>query len=262
LLLLDLNVGSVVAKPSVQKPDESPEAITLRAMDAMNAGKYEEFAKDMHPEALRKFRSLMSTIVDLADQDGKAQDILRLFPNCKTVADTKKLDDVGFFATCLEGQMRAQAGLKEAMANAKNVMIGRVDEKPDMAHVLYNMTINLDGEKTEVGPNVVSFKKDGERWAMMLKAEMENGVAMMLARMKKGKIEVPERKSSKIQPFGRVLVGDETVHVVYRVITPVGEKEMTKMNVLSLKKDEPGWQVAKDFDSEAIIKLIKEKFDL
>ena len=92
LILLTPSQGPAAAD------DGSPEAVVREATEAVNHGRTEEFARAMHPEALRQFRAVMSAVVDAAAKDGKADQVLKIFPSVKDVQELKKLDDVKFFA--------------------------------------------------------------------------------------------------------------------------------------------------------------------
>src|SRR5690349_2751583 len=67
----------------------SPEATVARAVDAMNKDRLDEFTADMHPGALKRFKEGMMKLVEAAEKDGKADQVLRLFSDAKNVADVK-----------------------------------------------------------------------------------------------------------------------------------------------------------------------------
>jgi len=231
------------------------------ATDAVNHGRTEEFARAMHPEALRQFRAVMSAVVDAAAKDGKADQVLRIFPSVKDVQGLKKLDDVTFFADYLRGVTGHDPALKSALAHSKIEVLGHVAEGKETAHVVYRMSTKVDGEDVDGLMSVASLRKDGPRWAMLLSSDVEAMTLMMKQRLM-AKPAVPDLKAMKVQPLGHLLEGKENAHLVYRTVTPLGDTSLKKINVLSVNKTDPGWKVVRDGDSEAVIKLIKEQFGL
>jgi len=249
------------SKSPAAPDDGSPEAVVRAATDALNHGRTEEFAKAMHPEALREFRAAMSALVDAAAKEGQADQVLKIFPSVKDVQELKKLDDVHFFADYMRGVTGHDPALKSALANSKVQVLGHVAEGKETAHVVYRLSTKVDGADVDGLISVASLRKDGPRWAMLLSGDVEAMTLMMKQRLA-AKPTVPDLKAMKVQPLGHLLEGNENAHLVYRTVTPFGDTSFKKINVLSVKKTDPGWKVVRDGDSEAIIKLIKEQFGL
>jgi len=257
LLILLLSPMKSPAGPD----DRSPEAVVREATDGVNHGRTEEFAKAMHPEALRQFRAAMSAVVDAAAKDGKADQVLRLFPSVKDVQELKKLDDVTFFADFLRAVTGRDPALKSALAHSKIEVLGHVAEGKETAHVVYRMSTKVDGTDFEGLVLVASLRKDGPRWRMLLSGDVE-AMTLMMKQRSVSKPAVPDFKAMKVQPLGHLLEGKENAHLVYRTVTPFGDASLKKINVLSVKKTDPGWKVVRDGNSEAIITLIKGQFGL
>jgi hypothetical protein len=239
----------------------SPEDVARVATEAINHGRIEEFTTAMHPAALRQFRTAMLEVVEAAAKDGKADQVLRLFRDVKLVGDLKKLDDAGFFAAYLRGVMRNDAELKSVLADAKIVILGHVDEGKELAHVVYRFTTQRkDADPIEM-TSVVSLRKDGPRWAMLLSGDIELMTFAMRQRLS-AKPATPDSKAAKIQLLGRVLEGTDRAHLVYRVTTPLGTTTIKKVNVLNLDDSDSEWQVFQEGDSASVIKLIKARLRL
>jgi hypothetical protein len=241
--------------------DTSPEAVVRVATEALNHGRTEEFARAMHPEALRKFREVMTAFVDAAAKDGKADQVLKLFPSVTDVEGLKRLDDVSFFADYLRGATARDPSLKSALANSKIEVLGHVAEGKETTHVVYRMSTKVDGTDFDGIIQVASLGKHGTNWKMLLSSDVETMTLMMKQRIS-AKPAAPDLKATKIQPLGHFLEGSENAHLVYRIATPLGDTALKKVNVLSVKKSDPGWKVVRAGDTEAIIKLVKEQLGL
>ena len=242
--------------------DRSPEVVVREATTASNQGRYEEFARAMHPDAIRQFKNAMISLIDAADKDGKANQILRLFPKLKTVEEFKKRDPNLFFADYLSGVINLQPELKKMLSGAQVTTIGHVDESKNLTHVLYRMKAKVEGEPLELGPLVVTLKKDGDRWAMLLNGDVETMMVMMIqAATKKGKVPPTDPKKSKVEPIGHLIEGDQAL-LLYRVVSPIGDTSLAKLNVQAFNKTEPEGKIVTEGNREAIIKLIREKSNL
>lgn len=246
-------------KGLIAADEGSPESVVKTATDAMNQGRNEEFAKAMHPEALKKFRETMMTVIEEAGKEGKADEVLKLFPTVKDIAGLKKLDDSKFFADYMGGVMKMQPALKQALAQAKVEAVGHIAEGKDVAHVVYWM--KLEGNDKGAKVLVASLGKDGPKWKMQLAGDIEM-MTLMMKQKAQGKMDFPDFKKTEIQVLGHLADKDEAEQVVYRTITPFAETKLKKVNVLTISKDDPAWKAVKGGDSAATTKLLKEKLGL
>lgn len=254
--------GRAQPTPAPSAAPGSPESTLARAMDEMNHDRIEKFTDEMHPDALKSFRTSMMAIVDAADKDGKSGQLIPLFDGVKSVADLKALDDRQFFVKYLRGVMAMQPGLKKAMAGAKIDMLGHVDEGSDKTHVVYKLTLEFDGTPIEK-MTVNSLQKQGSKWALLLSGDTEGMVAMMKQQLA-GKRVVPDMKASRIEPIGRSIKGGTTgpAYVVYRQIAPLGDSQVTTIAVLTVEKSDPSWPLVERGKPEELGSLIREKLGL
>jgi hypothetical protein len=66
----------------------------------------------------------------------------------------------------------------------------------------------------------------------------------------------------KITVLGSVAEGKDVAHVVYRGTTTIGETTASKLNVATLKKGEPGWDLLQKGDKAGLAKFLKEHLAL
>jgi hypothetical protein len=160
---------------------ETPEDVAKRAVAALKEDRLDDFAKAMHPEALKSFKAALVSIAEVADKGGQGKEILGLFKGVDDLDELKKLDDVPFFVFFYRGITRVQPALKQALAGAESQIIGHVLEGKDTAHVVHRMTVTVDGTKVSK-TDVISLKKTDTGWGMLLSGDLENMTTMLKRR--------------------------------------------------------------------------------
>src|SRR5262245_17299361 len=96
----------------------SPEAALTEAAEARNHDRIEDYTAAMLPGELKRFRTTMTSLIDINDKEGKAGGVLPIF-GAKSVAEVKALDDRAFFVRFLRGVTGVKPELKKALAGAK-----------------------------------------------------------------------------------------------------------------------------------------------
>jgi hypothetical protein len=160
---------------------ETPEDVAKRAVAALKEDRLDDFAKAMHPEALKAFKSALVSIAETADKGGQGKEILGLFKGVDDLDELKKLDDVPFFVSFYRGITRVQPALKQALAGAESQIIGHVLEGKDIAHVVHRMTVTVEGTKV-AKTDVISMRKTETGWGMLLSGDLENMTTMLKRR--------------------------------------------------------------------------------
>lgn len=240
--------------------DDSPEAVVRKAISAVNRGKVEDFAKEMHPQSLEKFRAAMWTVVELAAAKGKGNEMLPLFRGTKNLKELKRLTDRQFFTRLMRGLIANNPEIKQALTGTKPETIGHLDEGEDATHVLYRSRLDTPGGDLEK-VNVISMKKDGARWAMQLSGDLD-GMVLVMKQKVAGSLDMPDIAASRVEVQGRLMEGEDKAHIVYRLLTPLGTSTIRKMGVVTVAADESGWATAKDGTNDERAKLVKEKLGL
>jgi hypothetical protein len=152
--------------------ENSPEKTALRAMEALREQRIGDFAKEMHPEALKSFKTAILDVMDSAEKAGREGELLSLFKDVTAVSDLRNLDDAAFFASFYEGVIKMQPRIRDSMKGMTIEVIGNVKEGTDMLHVVYRGTVN-SGDLKVSQLSVMSLKASGERWGMLLTSDLE-----------------------------------------------------------------------------------------
>ncbi len=160
--------------------EKSPEAVTARALNALKENRIADFAGEMHPEALKQLKSTLLAVADIAEKQGRIDEVLSVFKNAGSAADLRKLDDVAFFTAFLEGVMQKQPRLRDAFGGMTMDVIGHVPEGPDIIHVVYRGTVT-QGEAKVSKISVMTLKANGDDWGMHLTGDIE-GIATRMKR--------------------------------------------------------------------------------
>jgi len=152
---------------------DSPEAVAGRAIKALKEDRLDDFAKDMHPDALKELKSALVSVAEAAAKSGEGKEILALLGDAKSVADLKKLDDQQFFVAFYRGLIRLQPKLKQVLSTADVKIIGHVMEGEDTAHVVHRMIMDVEGIKVSK-TDIISMRKRESSWGMLLTGDLEN----------------------------------------------------------------------------------------
>ncbi len=183
--VLLLSLTGRLASDEPKKVKEEPEDIARKALAALKENKLEDFAKEMHPSALKQLKTILLSVFDAAAEEGQEKAILALFSGARTVDEVKKLDDEKFFVSFLRGVIGLKPELKNAFSSAKGEVLGHVMEGEDTAHVVYRMTMSVSGA-TITKMDVMTLKKTDSGWRMMLSGEID-GLAQVLKQKFDGK---------------------------------------------------------------------------
>jgi hypothetical protein len=180
LLVLGCVTSVALADPGAQATTEaagSPEEFARRAMNYLRDDRIDDFAKAMHPDALKSFKSSMTTALKLAEKEGEGDDFLALFHGIRSREEIEKLEDAAFFAAFFRGITALSPEIRQSLAGAETTILGHVMEGDTLAHVVYRMTLSLEGVKI-AKTTVVSLQKTETGWGMLMTADLD---AMMAA---------------------------------------------------------------------------------
>lgn len=180
LLVLGCVTSVALGDPGAQGATEtegSPEEFARRAMNYLRDDRIDEFAKAMHPDALKSFKSSMTIALEMAEKEGEGDDFLALFDGIRGREEIETLEDAAFFAAFFRGITALSPEIKQSLAGAETTILGHVKEGDSVAHVVYRMTLTLEGVKI-AKTTVVSLQKTETGWGMLMTADLD---AMMAA---------------------------------------------------------------------------------
>lgn len=180
LALLFVLAGCGPGQTQAPSSKKSPEEVATRALTALKENRIADFAKTMHPEALKQLKATLLEVVDEAEKQERVDEVLTIFKNVKSADDLRKLDDVAFFTAFFEGVLQLQPRIRDALQGTTLNVIGHVPEGPDVIHVVYRGTVT-QGEVKVSKMSVMSLKANGDDWGMLLTGDIE-GMAAMLKR--------------------------------------------------------------------------------
>lgn len=174
LLAVSLAAFAQNAAPSAS---DSAETVIQGYLQALKSGQYLKAAELMHPEALEKFRgTILPLVEETAAGDGE-ESLLPLFRDVPDIAALRKLSPPEFFAAFFGGMVDAVPGMAEGLGSGNITPLGSVPEG-DTLHFVCRTSVSMDGlDLSEM--EVVSLKRSGGNWRVLLSGEME-GIAQAL----------------------------------------------------------------------------------
>jgi hypothetical protein len=251
-------VPGKVASPGTRE-SRAPEAVALDAFEALKRGRLEEFTALMHPEALKRYRSLMMTVADLAEKDGKAGEVLALFQGVRSVAELKKLDDAPFYTALQAGMLGITPDAKRLLATTEFQIIAHVGND-SLMNVIYISRITDDGADLS-RTKVISLRKLGANWRLLPGEELE-GMIPLLKQKITGQLIMPDLAAAEVKVLGSHRIGNKINYVVYRLTTPLGDSKVSKIDVVSLTPDDAIWARIQKWNGEPLDALIRQKLGL
>ena len=168
--------------PVISTAGQSPEEMIQLYFDAFKKGDNQVLADNMHKGELARFKDALMPLFETgldSSPGGFASEraMLRLFVGDADMEQVRNESPQDFFIRFLSWVMGLNPAIKQSMAGATIEIIGSVPEK-DMTHVLYRMSVNMMGT-TMKQLSVMSVKKEGDDWKLMLTGEIE-GMSQML----------------------------------------------------------------------------------
>ncbi len=173
--LLALLLTATVA-PFIGHAGSTPQEMARLYFDAFKSGDMESMAANMHEEELAKFKDSMIPVIaknlnpDTVDMTREAVAIRQLAGR-DSLEKIQAEDPRVFFLRFMNWMNRMNPMIAKMMSGSKIDTLGYVEEK-DMAHVVCRITMEVMGA-TVSQMKVMSVKKDGEQWKLMLTGEIE-----------------------------------------------------------------------------------------
>lgn len=163
----------LAAAASAQTTQETPESVAKAYFAAMQSGDWAKCASLMHPDYLGSVKRLLSTII-IADESGKwAKKVFGL----KSNSDFAQLSEDAVFIRLMRFYTRDEPDMKNSfLAGYINKILGRVDERPDLVHIIYRSQIKLTGAEWSV-VRLISLNKDGMKWRVLETREIHDAIS-------------------------------------------------------------------------------------
>jgi len=166
LILATLSI--VIGATGAVFAQETPESAAKAYFAAMQASDWAKLAGLMHPDALASIKRMFTTAIK-ADQTGDAaKTIFKL----KSAEEYSQLSDAAVFERLMDFITSVEPDMKTVLSSSTNAILGKVDESPDLAHVVFRSRSKVEGDEVnEV--DLLSFKKQGSTWRALLTSDLE-----------------------------------------------------------------------------------------
>jgi hypothetical protein len=167
LATLVIVMGATVAGMAQATP-ETPESVAKAYLTAMQGSDWAKCASLMSRDALADMKNTFASVVN-ADKSGEAAaTIFKL----KSAAEYSQLSDAAVFERLMGFVTSSSPDMKTILASSTNTILGRVDEGPDLAHVVFRSRTKIGAEEiNEI--DLLSLKKQGSTWRTLLTSDME-----------------------------------------------------------------------------------------
>ncbi len=172
---------------------ETPESVAKAYFAAMQAGDWAKCASFMHPDALASMKRMFAAVINADKTGGAAKTIFGL----KSGAEYAQLSETAVFDRLMIFITSSIPEMKAALAASSTSILGKVDESPDLTHIVFRTQIKVAGEEiNEI--DLISFKKHGGTWRALLTSDMEE----MFTEFAEGMTPAPkeEEKSAPRKP--------------------------------------------------------------
>lgn len=180
---------------------EQPEEVAHLYIRAMADAQINAVADQMHPSALDRFKSIMTEIADAisaapADRKPSPKVVNALFGD-EGPAVVKDLPPRDVFVRFMSNLTTFVPQIRAMHAGSEYQVLGNVTEGGNLAHVVFRATLSQEGrEMTKM--SVLSLKRDGEHWKVLLTDDLENLVSGLGKRL--ASPAIPSSANAGISP--------------------------------------------------------------
>lgn len=182
---------------------EQPEEVAHLYIRAMADARMNVVADQMHPSALDRFKGIMTEVADAiaaapADRKPPAKMVSALFGD-EGPAIVKDLPPRDVFVRFMSNLTTFVPQIRAMHAGSEYQVIGHVVEGGNVAHVVFRATLSQgDHEMTKM--SVLSLKRDGEHWKVLLTDDLENLVSGLGKRLAAPPVVVPASAGTLPKP--------------------------------------------------------------
>jgi hypothetical protein len=187
----------------LSSPAEEPEEVAHTYIRAMADARMNVVADQMHPSALDRFKGIMTEVADAimaapADRKASPKMVSALFGD-EGPAVVKDLPPRDVFVRFMSNLTTFVPQIRAMHAGSEYQVLGHVDEGGNVAHVVFRATL-AQGDHEMTKMSVLSLKRDGERWKVLLTDDLENLVAGLGKRLAMPSAAAPTNTGSSPKP--------------------------------------------------------------
>src|SRR5262245_55131281 len=148
---------------------DTPESVAKAYFAAMQSADWAKCASLIHRDELASMKRTFAAAVNADKTGNSAKTIFKL----KSGAEYSQLSEATVFERLMDFITSVEPDMKTALASSTNTILGRVDESPDLAHIVFRSRTKMDGEE-ENEVDLISFKKQDSVWRALLPSDIEN----------------------------------------------------------------------------------------
>jgi hypothetical protein len=175
-----------------QAAQDTPESVAKAYFAATQSADWAKCASLMHHDALASIKRTFAAAINADKTGDSAKTIFKL----KSGAEYSQLSEATVFERLMDFITSVEPDMKSALASSTNTILGRVDESPDLAHVVFRSRTKMEGEEVnEV--DLLSFKKQDSVWRALLPSDIENMLNSLAE-----EIAPPSKEDEKGAPAG------------------------------------------------------------
>lgn len=163
-----LLVAALACPSGLAAQPDTPETVARRYFEAMRSEDAAALARVTHPEALAELRVLLAPLFE--SELPEAEEFRQRLLGVRTVREARALSDTTVFANFIRALGGQLPVFTQALRSSAMEAIGHVMEGPDTAHVVYRVTIPLEGITLE-RLAVLSLGRDGDTWGALLSGD-------------------------------------------------------------------------------------------
>ncbi|HKQ74389.1 MAG TPA: hypothetical protein VJ810_11920 [Blastocatellia bacterium] len=178
-----------------QAAQDTPESVAKAYFAAMQGGDWAKCASLMHADALASLKRTFSAVI-IADKSGEAA---KSIFGLKNAAEYAQLSETVIFERMMSFMTGSSPEMKAVLAASTTLILGKVDESPELTHIVFRTQIKLSGaEMDEV--DLMSFKKQGTTWRALLTPELEETFTKFAEGMTRFSKEEGKNKGAERKP--------------------------------------------------------------
>jgi hypothetical protein len=148
---------------------DTPESAAKAYLAALRSGDWAKCASLMHRDALASMKRTFAAAIDADKTGDAAKTIFKL----KSAAEYSQLSEATVFERVMDFITSVDPEMKTDLASSTNTILGRVDESPDLAHLVLRSRTKMGGEEVDE-VDLISFKKQDSTWRALLPSDIEN----------------------------------------------------------------------------------------
>jgi hypothetical protein len=163
----------LVARVSLAQ-DQTPERIVQLQMEAMARNDWGTYTSFMHPDALGSFKEIFRMMISADDSGEMVGGLFGVLDS--TEYDKKSAADI--FMNFMRGINQAAPELMGIAKDASYQILGSVPEGSETVHVVFRMTLSLEGIPIS-SVAVQTLHKYNGQWKSLLSKQMDDLISLI-----------------------------------------------------------------------------------